>query len=285
MKAVFGLVCVAMGAMGAHAAHSKQRVEWNQPMKPFHIVGNVYYVGTAQLGSYLIVTPAGDILIDGALPESAPQIERNVASLGFRMRDIKFLLNTHAHYDHAGGLPELKRASGAVMVASAADAPHLRDGFTDSFGAGWDTSVPGVTVDRIIKDGEQLSLGGTVLTAHVMPGHTRGCTTWTAPVSEAGKTYNVLFYCSTSVPGYKLVNNPVYPQIAEDYQRSFVIAQRLPCDVFLANHAGFFHMHDKLARGKPGARNPFIDPAEYRAFVRNSEREFENELRRQRAVH
>src|SRR5947209_11686765 len=151
MKAVFGLVCVAMAAMAAHAAYSKQRVEWNQPMKPFHVVGNVYYVGTAQLGSYLIVTPAGDILIDGALPESAPQIERNIASLGFRMRDIKFLLNTHAHYDHSGGLPELKRASGAVMLASAADARNLRDGFTDSFGAGWDTRVPGVRVDRIIK--------------------------------------------------------------------------------------------------------------------------------------
>ena len=177
MKPVPVWLCFAALAFATHPRYSRQRIEWNEPVAPFHIIGNVYYVGTAQLGSYLIVTPAGDVLIDGALPESAAQIERNVAALGFRMQDVKFLLNTHAHYDHSGGLPELKRASGALMVASAGDAPNLRSGLTDSFGAGWDQRVPGVRVDRIINEGEQLTIGGSVLRAHIMPGHTRGCTT------------------------------------------------------------------------------------------------------------
>ena len=279
------LALLGAAALAASPNFSKQRIGWNQPIAPFHIISNVYFVGTSQLGCYLIVTPAGDILIDGALPESATQIEKHVAALGFRMHDIKFLLNTHAHYDHSGGLAELKRASGAVMVASAADAPDLRSGYTDSFGSGWDTHVPGVPVDRIIKDGEQLKLGGSVLTAHIMPGHTRGCTTWTLPVNEAGKTHNVLFYCSTSVPGYKLINNPVYPRIAADYEHSFAIAATLPCDVFLANHTGFFNMTGKLARVSAGAPNPFIDPNEYRTFVQQSHQDFEDELARQRTVH
>jgi metallo-beta-lactamase class B len=282
-----GLPAIVLAALtfAAPVEYSQQRLEWNQPIAPFHIIGNTYFVGTAELSSYLIVTPAGDFMIDGALPESAAQIERSVATLGFRMRDVKFLLNTHAHYDHAGGLPELRRASGALMVASRGDAPNLRSGLTDSFGAGWDMRVPGLAVDRIINDGESLVLGGSVLTAHVMPGHTRGCTTWTLPVREAGQTYQVVFYCSTSVPGYKLVNNPVYPRIADDYEHSFAIAEQLPCDVFLGNHTGFFHMREKLARRSAGAPNPFIDPAEYRTFVQNSHREFEKELARQRAVH
>jgi metallo-beta-lactamase class B len=282
---LLALALIALASFAAVPKYSKQRIEWNQPIAPFHIIANVYFVGTAQLGCYLIATPAGDILIDGALPESAPRIERNIATLGFRMHDIKFLLNTHAHYDHAGGLPELKRASGALMIASAGDAPNLRSGLTDSFGAGWDQRVPGVAVDRIVRDGGQVALGGSVLTAHIMPGHTRGCTTWTMDVNEAGKTQHVLFYCSTSVPGYKLVNNPVYPGIAADYERSFAIAERLRCDVFLANHTGFFHMREKLARVSAGGANPFIDPDEYRTFVRQSRSDFETELARQRTVH
>src|ERR1700722_14118770 len=135
-----GLVCL----LAAQQNFSKDRIEWNKPMAPFHIIGNIYFVGTAGLGSYLITSPQGHILLDGGLPESAPQIEQHIAALGFHIRDVKILLNSHAHYDHDGGLRELKRASGAQMVASRGDAPNIESGLTDSYGAGWNSSVPGV---------------------------------------------------------------------------------------------------------------------------------------------
>ena len=268
-------------AVAAGAEFSKQRLEWNRPIKPFHIIGNIYFVGTAGLGSYLIATPSGNIILDGALPESAAQIEQHVAALGFRPKDTKFLLNTHAHYDHAGGLAQLKRASGAKMVASREDAKVLESGFQSSYGAGWDSRFPAIKVDRIVKDGDTVGLDGTSMAAHITPGHTKGCTTWTMTVREAGKPYHVVFYCSTSVPGYRLVNNRYYPQIASDYEHSFAVLEKLPCDVFLANHTEFFHLQDKLARVKPGAPNPFVNPAECRAFVADSKRQFEQTLREQ----
>ncbi len=250
-------------------------------MKPFHIIGNIYFIGTAGLGSYLIATPAGNIILDGALPESAAQIEQHVAALGFKMSQTKILLNSHAHYDHAGGLAELKRVSGAQMIASRDDAKVIESGLQSSYGAGWDSRFPPTKVDRIVNDGDPVELGGTVLTAHLTPGHTKGCTTWTMPVTEAGKSYHVVFYCSTSVPGYQLVHNRYYPQIASDYEHSFRVLEKLPCDVFLAGHTGFFHMQEKLARIKPGAPNPFIDPAEYSRFVDESKQDFERKLQEQ----
>jgi metallo-beta-lactamase class B len=253
-------------------------VLWNQPGKPFRIVGNVYYVGTAGLASYLIATPQGHILLDGALPQSAPLIEKNVAALGFRMRDVKYLLNSHAHYDHCGGLAQLKRDSGAQMVASEQDATVLSAGYHGSYGTGWGFKFPAIKVDRIVQDGDKVQVAGTVLTALLTPGHTKGCTTWTMPVMEAGKTYTVVFYCSTTVPGYPLVNNREYPQIAADYQHSFERLKNLRADVFLANHTEFFDLQGKLARLKTGAPNPFIDPGELRRFVLESESEFKRKL-------
>ena len=256
-------------------------VLWNQPGKPFRIVGNVYYVGTAGLASYLIATPQGHILLDGALPQSAPLIEKNVAALGFRMRDVKYLLNSHAHYDHCGGLAQLKRDSGAQMVASEQDATVLSAGYHGSYGTGWGFKFPAIKVDRIVQDGDKVQVAGTVLTALLTPGHTKGCTTWTMPVMEAGKTYTVVFYCSTTVPGYPLVNNREYPQIAADYQHSFERLKNLRADVFLANHTEFFDLQGKLARLKTDAPNPFIDPGELRRFVLESESEFKRKLAQQ----
>lgn len=270
---------IALAAATVAYASSAQRLAWNQPIRPFHIVGNIYFIGTRQLGSYLIAGSAGHILLDGALPESAPQIERNIETLGFRLKDVRILLNSHAHYDHAGGgLAELKRATGARMVASRGDTPDLEAGLTESFGAGWDSRMPPVKVDRVIRDGDQVSLGNVTLTAHVMPGHTRGCTTWTTTAAESGKTYQVVFYCSTSIPGYKLLHNRSYPSIADDYRHSFALAESLPCDVFLANHTAFFHMEEKLRRVHPHSSNPFIDPAEYKVFVAQSKADFERRL-------
>lgn len=277
MQRVVAAFLLAFAAT-AGAAHSRREM-WNLPQKPFHIIGNIYYVGTAGLGSYLITSPEGDILLDGGLPESAPQIERHIAALGFKMHDVKYLVNSHAHYDHAGGLAQLQRASGAKLVASRGDASTLSSGFQSSYGAGWDSHFPAAHVDRIIDSGGVVQVGPVTLTAVVTPGHTKGCTTWTMPVTENGRTYHVVFYCSTSIPGYRLTGNKEYPQIASDYEHSFAVLEKLPCDVFLSNHSEFFDMKEKLARQKPGEPNPFIDPGEMHRFVEHSRAEFEAQLR------
>jgi metallo-beta-lactamase class B len=167
-------------------------------------------------------------------------------------------------------------------VASRADSSNLNEGFQSSYGAGWDTHFPAVKVDRIINDGEAVTLGGVAMTAVLTPGHTKGCTTWTMPVTEKGKSYHVVFYCSTSVPGYRLIGNKEYPGIASDYERSFSILEKLPCDVFLTNHAELFHMQEKLARQRPAAPNPFIDPGELERVVAESRAAFEQRLRSER---
>jgi metallo-beta-lactamase class B len=268
----------ALAAVLPAQTNPATRAEWNRPVKPFRIVGNIYYVGMAGVSSFLIVTPAGDILLDGGLPESAQPIERNIAALGFHITDVKYLLNSHAHFDHAGGLAELKQASGAQMVASHADTPVLSSGRQPGF----PPSKP-IKVDREIGDGETVELDGAVLTAHLTPGHTKGCTTWTMPVQDSGRTLNVVFYCSTSVVD-KLVNNGAYPRIAADYEATFQKLRALPCDVFLGAHPGFFNMNEKLERMKAGGANPFIDPAGYRAYLDRSEQDFRQALAKQ-AVH
>ena len=221
---LMGTATVALFAQKDNAT----REAWNQPVAPFQIIGNIYYVGAEGVASYLITTPRGHILLDGGLPETAPSIEKNIATLGFKVRDVKFLLNSHAHYDHCGGLAELKKASGAKMIASQEDGEILEHG-DPAQRPNW--KFPLVKVDRVIHDGETVDLGGTQLTAVVTPGHTPGCTTWTMPVTDAGRRLNVVFFCSTSVVE-KLHGNKEYPGIVADYQRSFERLKKLPCDVF-----------------------------------------------------
>jgi len=261
---------LALSCLALAQNASERRAAWNQPVKPFRVIGNVYYVG-AHVSSFYIRTPAGAILLDGGLPETAPQIEKNIATLGFSIKDVKFLLNSHAHYDHGGGLAELKKLSGARMVASAGDAPILDSG-QGQFGA-----FPAVHVDRVIQDKDTVRLGGVTLTAHITPGHTKGCTTWTMPVSDSGKTYQVVFYCSTSVVD-KLVNNAAYPNIVADYERSFAELKKMPCDVFLAPHAEFFHLDEKRRQLEAGKLDAFVDPGEMPKFVEQSEQAFREQL-------
>jgi metallo-beta-lactamase class B len=265
------LILLALGLISSIGAQTSasQRAEWNRPAQPFRIVGNVYYVGAEGVSSFLIVTPAGSILLDGGLPETAPSIEKNVATLGFRLADVKYLLNSHAHFDHAGGLAQLKRDSGAQLVVSHADGAAIE--------AGRGRDLPAVRVDRFIADGGKVELGGAVMTAVLTPGHTKGCTTWTMPVTAEGKTYRVVFYCSTSVVD-KLKGNRGYPRIVDDYRRSFDILAKLPCDVFLGAHPSFFHMDEKRAKLAAGGPNPFIDPGEMHAYVEKSRQDFEREL-------
>jgi metallo-beta-lactamase class B len=244
------------------------RVVWNQPFHPFRTVGNIYYVGVAGISSFLIVTPEGSILLDGALKESAPLIANSISELGFRLRDVKYLLNSHVHYDHAGGLAELKRRSGAQMVASGINAKYLAIGNED---------VPAVGVDRVLDDEQTIRLGDTTMTAHITPGHARGCTTWTTTTVENGSRYRVLFYCGTSIVA-PLVGNQSYPEIVADYERSFEMLRGMSADVFFEMHPFRFDMDRKLRRVKAGAPNPFVDPTELGRFVDQSEREFRERL-------
>jgi metallo-beta-lactamase class B len=271
-----GLIVILTAALAGTTGPSGQqasveREHWNKPVEPFRIIGNVYYVGAAGVSAFLVTSPAGSILLDGGLPETAPQLARNIAALGFRLADVKYLLNSHAHFDHAGGLAELKRLSGAAVIASAGDAGTLRAGSAD---------MPAVPVDRIVRDGDRVEVGGTTLAARVTPGHTRGCTTWTTTVADAGRTYNVVFYCSTSVVD-RLVGNTGYPEIVSDYEQSFRVLRTLQSDVFLGPHPMFFQLDAKRQRMRTGSPNPFVDPGELRRFVDESERQFRAELKKQ----
>jgi metallo-beta-lactamase class B len=279
----------ALASLGVHAQSTQANRDMNQPVAPFRIIGNVYYVGASDVTSYLIATPQGDIVLDGGFVETAPQIEANIKTLEFKLNEVKILLNTHAHFDHAGGLAELKHGSGAKMVAMEGDAALLRRGGHGDFFFGDAYPFPPVIPDRTIHDGDTVSLGGTTLTAHLTPGHTRGCTTWTMTANDEGKDYNVVFVCSASVlDGYQLVNRPghpeSYPGIAADYEKAFRVWKSLPCDVFLGSHGQFFNLTEKRETQKKGAQlNPFIDPNGYQDYVSRNETDFETELSRQKA--
>jgi len=261
----------------AHSQASQLSRTMNQPVAPFRIIGNIYYVGASDIASYLIVTPAGNILLDGGFVETAPQIEANIQTLGFKLSDVKILLNSHEHLDHAGGLAELKRLTHAHLVAMAEEVPTLESG--DAF--------PAVTPDRIIHDGDTVTLGGVTMTAHLTPGHTRGCTTWTMVTNDDGKPYNVVFVGSASVlSNYKLIDRPgspaTYPGIEADYEKTFRVLKSLPCDVFLGAHGSFYSLVQKReALSKNPPQNPFIDPAGYQAYITRAESAFQAELRRE----
>lgn len=262
----------------------------NQPVTPFHIIGNIYYVGASDVTSFLIVTPAGDILLDGGFVETAPQIEANIQKLGFKLADVKFLLNSHAHFDHAGGLAELKKRTGAQMVAMQGDAAVLVDGGFTDFYFGGKQQFPPIKPGRVIHDGDIVTLGGVTLTAHNTPGHTRGCTTWTMATEENGKTYKVVFAGSASIlSGYSFIKRPghpeSYPGIGADYDKTVRALQSLPCDVFLASHGSFFNLEDKREALTKGAKeNPFIDPAGYQAYVADVQKSVEGEWTKERAA-
>jgi metallo-beta-lactamase class B len=255
---------------------------WNHPVKPYRVISNIWYVGASGVTSFLITTSKGHILLDSGLSETVPLIKQNITQLGFKLADIKILINSHAHYDHAGGLAELKKLTGAKLMATEADAELLALGGKGDFAWGDKYAYKPVKVDRVLLDNDQVELGEVRLTARLTPGHTKGSTTWTMKVDEEGKQYEVVFATSVSAPGYNLVNNDKYPNIADDYRRTFQILKSLPCDVFLGPHAEFFSMKEKIARMGQGTKpNPFIDPAGYREFVANGEKGFQKTLEEQ----
>jgi metallo-beta-lactamase class B len=252
----------------------------NQPVEPFKIIGNIYYVGASDVTSFLIATPQGHILIDAGFEETVPQIRANVAKLGFKMEDIKILLINHAHYDHCGGAEEIKKSTNARLYASPPDASLLEDGGVSDFRFGGDQPLfAPVKVDEILKDGQEVKLGGTVLKTHFTFGHTKGATSWTTDVSENGKNYKAVFMSSVTTLDYSFVNNQKYPQIAEDYTKTYQTLKSIKADVFLASHGGFFDLTEKAAKLRAGAKaNPFIDPRGYQRFVAQMTRQFETKL-------
>jgi metallo-beta-lactamase class B len=277
------LILVLLIPVSSCAQADETSRSWNQPVKPFRIAGNLYYVGASDVTSYLVVTPGGHILLDSGLVETVPQIQKNIVQLGFRLEDVKILLNSHAHYDRAGGLALLKRLTGAKLMTSEADAVLLAAGGKGDPNFGDRFAYEPVKADRILRDGDKVELSGVTMVARLTPGHTKGNTTWTMTVNDGGKGYNVVFAGSTSAPGYKLVDNPNYPGIVADYERTFQILRSLPCDIFLGPHGNFFDLTEKSKLVEQGAKtNPFIDSQGYRRFIEDTEKAFQKELERQR---
>jgi metallo-beta-lactamase class B len=284
MNRSLGLTGLVLAAVAIAGPAASQR-NWTTHAKPFHIIGPVYSVGSEGLAVYLIHTRDGDILIDAGVPQIATDIENNIKALGFDPKSLKFLLNSHAHFDHSGGLAQIKRDTGAKVVASELDRESLENGhYLGSETVKALDSVP-VKVDRAIKDGDTVTLGGVTLTAHITPGHTRGCTSWTMPVVDAGKTHKIVFFCSASVAANRLAPNPQYPGIVDDYRKTFVKARAMAkdIDIYLAPHAEFFDMAGKRAKlaANPNGPNPFIVPGEFTRAVDNFEAAFNTELAKQ----
>lgn len=264
-------------------AAAKDRPD-NQPFPAYKIIGNVYYVGTNGISSYLITTPAGHILINSGYEETPALIRASVEKLGFHMRDIKILLNGQAHLDHIAGQAELRRMTGAKVFAMEQDAPVIEGGGKGDFRFENEYRYPQCPVDRHLKDGDEVQLDGTTLVAHLTPGHTRGCTTYTFDVEDGDRKYAVVVVGGTSInPGVILVNNPKYPGIADDYARTFRVLRALKCDVFLGAHGSYYGMEEKYQRMKAGAKeNPFIDPEGYLRFIDDAQATYRKQLAREK---
>lgn len=283
-RCIFSIVVLALAFfLTAPRQLDETSRSWNRPVEPARIAGNLYYVGAAEIASYLITTPQGHILLDSGFEETVPIIQKSIARLGFKLEDVRILLNSHAHYDHAGGLARLKQLTRASLQVSEADAVLIENGGKGDFAFSDRFAFAPASVDRKLRDGDTVSLGGVLLTARITPGHTKGCTTWTMKVKEAGRNYDVVFACSLSALDYKLIDNRQYPNIVEDYEKTLRTQNGLPCDIFLAAHGSFFGLLEKLQRARhPDNVNPFVDPQGYRDYVEQSEKAFRDKLERQR---
>jgi metallo-beta-lactamase class B len=282
-----GFLLIALTlALAVAMAMRAQRLApgWGVAFAPFKIAGNLYYVGDQDLASYLLATPHGLILINSGVKEDVPLIQKSVEQLGFHYEDIKVLLISHAHFDHAEGGAAIIKRTGAKYYVMDGDVPLVESGGRKDFQYGqnqW-AHFPAAKVDRVLHDGDKVELGGTVLVAHLTAGHTQGTTTWTMDVNDSGRTLHAVIIGSPNVnPGYQLVGNQEYPKIAEDYRHGFEVLKSLPCDLFLGAHGGYFGLKDKYARWKSGDKDAFIDPAGYKKYVEEREQKFEAELKTQ----
>jgi metallo-beta-lactamase class B len=275
-----GVACLLVASGVAQAELSPAQAEKNRPVAPFRIIGNVYYVGASDVTAYLIRSSDGLILLDGGFADTAAQIQANVATLGFKVEDIKLLLNGHAHPDHAGGLPAMKQASKAQLVALEEEVVPLEHNGRGTFYRGDRRQFDDMKVDRVVSSREPVRLGDVTLTPYRTAGHTPGCTTWTMQVRENGQLHDVAFVCQLTPPhGESLTHNENYPQIAADFRHTFELLHALPCDVFLAEHGSAFDLTGKMQRmSRGGATNPFIDPDGFKRHIEQSEQEFKASL-------
>ena len=278
------LLAVMVGAITLchRKGRSLQAQESDGPFPAHRVMGNVYYVGSKDLASYLITTDQGHILINSSFSETVPLIRASVEKLGFRFQDVKILLTSHAHSDHVAGNGLVKRLTGARVLVMQGDEEIVRSGGKGDFQ--YESSWEPCAVDGVLHDGEEVRLGSTVLVAHRTPGHTKGCTTWTLKAMDKEKLYNVVIIGSPNVnPGYRLSGNTKYPNISEDFARTFQILKALPCDVFLGAHGSYFGMDEKYARlQKNSVVNPFVDSEGYRRYVADRGKAFLDELARQK---
>jgi metallo-beta-lactamase class B len=263
----------------ATAAPGPDTSKWGNYEPPFRMAGPIYYVGTEELAAFLVSSPQGHILIDGGIPSAAAVIEKSIREIGFKPEDIRILLTTQAHYDHVGTHAHFKKLSGAMVQAMTGDEKLLRDGGASDylFGGSPENSFPRVAVDRVLKDGDIITIGGARLTAHRTPGHTPGSATYEMGFNEGGRDYTVVFAASTSVnPGTRLVKNPSYPTILEDFRKTFQVLESLKPDIFVSGHASAFNL--KAKRSKMNPENPapaFVDPQGYRALIAEKKKAFE----------
>jgi metallo-beta-lactamase class B len=272
--------CLATPALG------QRDQEWTRRFEPFRILGNIYWVGSYDLSTYLITTPQGHLLINTGVGDTAKQIAASVEKLGFRMADVKILTATHGHFDHVAGLADLKRMTNATVAVSEPEKALLESGGKADFRFGNTASAQfaPVKVDRTFKDGEKISLGGTELTAHLHPGHTKGATSFTLEVRENDNTYRVIIANMGSInPGVKVTGMPGYPTIGDDYAKTFLAQKAMKIDVWLASHASQFSMHEKYKPGDPYKPDRFVDPAGFLASVQRLEKAYLEQLARERA--
>jgi metallo-beta-lactamase class B len=260
--------------VAASAVLAQGNPDWHAEFPPFQIAGNLYYVGTADLAVYLIHTPRGNILINSDFKQDLPVIKKSIEQLGFKYSDTKIVLISHAHGDHDEGTGVIKQETGAKLMVMDADVAAEQSTASGR---------PAAHVDRVLHDGDTVALGGSKLVAHLTPGHTPGCTTWSMQEKDGARTLNVVIIGSPNVnPGYILVGNKNYPQIADDYVKTFAVLKSLPCDVFLGAHGAYFGLKAKYDKMKAGDKNAFIDPDGYKAYVAERDDTFRKEWERQK---
>jgi len=283
---VTGLIAPSAHAQthSAEQANTANDPTWTAAQTPFQIYGNTWFVGPRGLGVFLITAPTGDVLIDGGVPQDAALIEANIRALGIELRDIQWILNSHAHCDHAGGIAQLARDTGAQVIAGAADAALLARGGHDDPQYGDRFVFPRVQVTRTVTDGEQLRLGDLLLTAHSTPGHTKGNTTWTWTSCDGMRCLPMVDIGSLSAPDFQLIGNAKYPNAVEDFRTSFAMVAALPCDIALAPHPEMVDFWARVAKRDQGDVNALIDPTLCRTYANDSRETFEAQLATERAV-
>ena len=283
------LCALALLSTGARAQTVKDFLaqtmkKWNTPFEPFQLIDNIYYIGTDGIAVYVIKTTDGLILMDTLVPQSTAMLKDSIAKLGFKEADIKVILNTHAHFDHTGGFAEIKKDTGAQLVAGERDKPLLEGGYYPGEEQNADIRFAPVKVDRTVTEGDKVTLGDTTLIAHATPGHSPGCTSWEMTVKDGDQNRQVLFFCSGTVALNRLVGNPTHPGIVDDYKSTYAKVKAMKIDVLLGPHPEVYGMQAKRAAMQDGAPNPFVKPGELAAYAATLEADFDKALAKQMAA-